>query len=192
MYRLLLLFSVLPIAICLVLCWWSGTRVLWGEGRRTCRCDLGRWLPDPDDKKSVHRAEQSASQFGAALRRKALKQWKEQQPKEAKARTNHRHFGLAVPPLSGIIAVFAVVVGKIPPLGAIAVFIAATAVSCLVGLLSLPKELTVIRRYAAQPSFQGAFPDRDEQERIIRCAMGHAWQACLPAVLKWFQPRSGR
>lgn len=188
MYRILLFLSILPIAVCLVLCWWFGTRVLWGAGKRDCRCDLGRWLPDPDDGKSVHRAEQTGSQFGASLRRKALAQWQEQQPKAAKARTNHRHFGLAVPPLSGVIAIFAVVVGKVPAFGAIAIFIAATAISCIVGLLTLPNELTIIRRYAGQKSLEGAFPDSEDQETVIRCAMGHAWQSSLPAVLKWFQP----
>lgn len=188
MWRLILFLSILPISVCLVLCWWFGTRILWGEGRRVCRCDLGRWLPDPDDQKKVLRAEQSASQFGASLRRKALKHWKQQNAKEEAARKNHRHFGLAVPPLSAVIAVFAVVVGKIPPFAAIVIFIAATALSCVIGLLSLPAELTAIRRYVQEKSMESAFPDAEQRASVVRCAMGHAWQDSLPAVLKWFQP----
>jgi len=188
-YRLLLVLSVLPIAACLVLCWWFGTRVLRGEGTNRCRCDLDRWEPAPDDDKKVQRAEQTGGDFGAALRERALADWKKREPKPAAARTNHRNFGLAVPPLSAVFAFFAVIVGKVPAFGGIAIVIAATALSCVLGLLSLPAELTVIRRFAQQKSLQGIFPERDDLDTVIRCAMAHAWQASLPPIVKWFQPQ---
>ena len=127
MWRLLFIFSAIPIVAALVVRWYFGLRILADEGNRPCRCDLATWMPLPEDSAVIHRAEESAAEFGRQLRLKALAEWREQDPKAAAARENSRRFGMAVPPLSGVIAVFAVLVAKIPIMGGISCVLAATA-----------------------------------------------------------------
>lgn len=190
MYRIILIVSLLPILGSLLLSWWFGTRVLWVEGKRQCRCDLGKWYPDPDDEEIVHRDEGNSKEFGQQLRKKALAHWQEHSPKLAKAREGNRTFAMAVPPLSALVAVFAVFAGRIPPFAAIAIFIAGTAISAVIGMLSLPSELTAIRRYIQSKAFKGSFPNSYDEESVIDCALAQAWEASLPSILKWFQPGS--
>lgn len=186
MFRLVLIFSLIPIAIALAARWWFGTRILSSLGNRPCRCDLTHWMPAPGDEALVHRAEESAADFGRQLRLKALTEWSRKEPKAAESRDNVRRFGLAVPPLSGVVAVFAVFVGKIPVVGAIAVFIGATALATIFGVLTLPQELGAITRAAQQARKSKSFPLHDDETAVIRCAMAHAWEAALPPVLRIF------
>ncbi|MDP3851853.1 MAG: hypothetical protein Q8Q59_15220 [Luteolibacter sp.] len=187
MFRLLLFVSLFPIAIALIARWWFGVRILAMEGKRPCRCDLASWLPAPGDDAIIHRAEQSAGEFGRQLRLKALAAWKAHDPKAAAARENTRRFGLAVPPLTGVVAVFAVLVKKIPVMGAVAVLLAATALSAALGLLSLAPELAAITRAARKTRETKGFPRQEDEEAVIRCAIAHAWDAALPPILRWVQ-----
>lgn len=187
MYRLILLLSLFPIAIALIARWWFGLRVLAGAGARNCRCDLARWLPAPGDESVIHRAEKSAAEFGRELRIKALTEWREQDPKAAAARESTRRFGIAVPPLSGVVAVFAVLVGKIPVIGAIAVVLGASALAAAFGLLSLAPELRAIARSARKLKQERIFPAGDEEEAVIQCAIAEAWIECPPPILRWLQ-----
>lgn len=190
MFRLILFLSLFPIAIALVARWWFGLRILTTEGSRPCRCDLTSWMPSPGDDAVIHRAEASAGEFGRQLRLKALAEWAEKDPKAAKAREGARRFGLAVPPLSGVVAVFAVIVGKVPPFGAIAILLGATALAAAIGLLSLPAELAAITRAARKTRDAKCFPRQDDEEAITRCAIAHAWDAALPPILRWVQKSS--
>ncbi len=184
MFRLILFISLFPIAIALVARWWFGMRILAARGGRACRCDLGRWLPMPGDEAVIHRAEESAAGFGKQLRIKALAEWKEQDVKAAQARANSLRFGMAVPPLSGIVAVMAVLVGKVPVTGAIAILLGATALSAAFGLLTLPAELTAISRMARKVRAEKQFPNSDDEDAVIRCASAHAWDVALPPILR--------
>ncbi len=185
MFRILLILSLIPIAIALAARWWFGIRVLSAEGELPCRCDLKRWLPSAEDEAVIHRADGTASEFGRQLRLKALAEWYEEHPKSAGARENTRRFGLIVPPLSGVIAIMAVLVAKIPVIGLFAVPLVATALSAMLGLFSLPAELTVIARFATKTRNQHAFPDRDQEDAVIRCAVAHAWDLAQPPLLRW-------
>jgi hypothetical protein len=187
MFRLILLLSLLPIAVALALRWWFGLRVLATAGKQTCRCDLAQWMPAPGDAAVIHRAEKSAAEFGHELRLKALAQWRDGDPKAAAAREGTRRFGKAAPPLSMMIAVFALLVGKVPLTGAIAIVAAAIAITAVLGLLSLPVELQAIARTAKGLRKQGGFPSRDDEETVIRCAIAHAWGDSPPAIFRWFQ-----
>lgn len=187
MWRLLFLFSAVPIAVALLMRWWFGLRVLLAEGSRPCRCDLGTWMPAPDDKSVIHRAEESADEFGRQLRLKALAEWRDRDPKAAVSRENSKRFGMAVPPLSGIVAVLAVVVAKIPVIGAIALVLAATALASVFGLLSLAPELTAITQAARKLREAKSFPGRDDEDSVIRCAVAHAWKETLPPILTKLQ-----
>lgn len=187
MWRLLFLASALPIAIALFTRWMFGLRVIAEIGDRPCHCDLDRWLPAPGDTAMIHRAEESAAEFGRQLRLKALAEWREDEPKAAIARENSRRFGIAVPPFSGIVSLLAVIVAKIPIIGAITVVLAATALSSAIGLLSLPPELKAIARTARKSREAKSFPRRDDEEAVIRCAVAHAWKEALPPILKSLQ-----
>ncbi len=183
MWRLILLVSALSIAAALLARWWFGIRVLAEEGTRLCRCDLATWLPVATDTAVTHRAEESAAEFGRQLRIKALAEWRERDPKAAAARENSRRFGMAVPPLSGIIAVFAVLAARIPIIGAFSVVLAATALASALGVLSMAPELAVITRAARKLREARSFPRRDDEEAVIRCAAAHAWKETLPPIL---------
>ena len=187
MFRLILLLSLLPIAAALLARWWFGLRVLATEGKQVCRCDLAQWMPPPGDAALVHRAEKSASEFGHELRLKALAEWRLEDPKAAAAREGTRRFGKAAPPLCMMIAVFALLVHKVPLAGALAIVAAATAIAAVLGLLSLPAELQAIARTVNGLKKQGCFPSRDDEETVIRCAAAHAWCDSPPAIFRWFQ-----
>jgi uncharacterized RDD family membrane protein YckC len=187
MFRLILILSLLPIGIALVARWWFGLRVLATEGKQTCRCDLAQRMPATNDVTVIHRAERSASEFGHELRLDALVQWRDADPKAAASREGARRFGKAVPPLSMMIAVFALLVGKVPFAGALAIVVAAIAVTAVLGLLSLPIELQAIAQAANRMRKQGSFPSRDDEETVIRCAIAHAWSDSPPAIFRWFQ-----
>jgi hypothetical protein len=187
MYRLILILSVLPLAIALGLRWWLGLRVLATEGARNCRCDLTRWLPAPGDEAAVHRAENSAAEFGRELRLKALAEWHTRDPKAAVARESTRRFGTIVPPLSGIVAVMALLVGKIPVTGVLAILIGASALAAVFSLLTLAPELRAIARSARNMRENKNFPDEFDELAVIECAIAHAWDAAAPPILRWLQ-----
>ena len=189
MFRILLLVSAIPIVIVIALTWWFGTRVLWSQGKRLCRADLSHWTPDEETKGAAQSSEATSKVFGIQVRNKALKAWKEESPKLAKAREGNRAFGMAVPPLSGVVVVFAVAVGRIPPFGAIAIFVLATAISAVMGVLSLPSELSAIRRYIKSEEFKSSFPNSYDEESIIACALAQVWESGLPPILRWLQPK---
>ena len=187
MWNLLFLISAIPIAAALILRWWFGLRVLLADGMRPCRCDLDTWMPSPDDKAVIHRAEESANEFGRQLRLKALVEWRARDPKAALSREGSKRFGMAVPPLSALVAIMAVVVAKIPVMGAISVFVAATALACLFGLLSLAPELLAITQASRKLREAKSFRRRDDEDAVIRCAVAHAWKETLPPLLAKLQ-----
>ena len=187
MWRLLLILSVLPIVAALIARWYFGMRVLAQEGVRACRCDLGKWLPLPDDEAVIHRAEESAAEFGRQLRLKAMAEWRERDPKAASAREGSRRFGMAVPPLSAMVAVMALIVAKIPIIGCIALVLAATALASVLGVLSMAPEMAAITRAAKKLREAKSFPRRDDEDAVIRCAVAHAWKESLPPILGLLQ-----
>ena len=189
MYRVLLIASLLPILVAMVVRWWCGVRVLGSTGKIPCRCDLGRWLPAPagHGPQAVRRAADTAAEFGRELRAEALRAWRKDDPKAATARENTRRFGMAVPPLTVMVAVFALLVGKVPVMGVFALMFAATALSAAMALLGLPAELRAIARHANRVRSEKSFPDPDDEQAVIDCAIAHAWDAAVPPVLRWLQ-----
>ena len=183
-YKFVLLLSLLPLAAALGARWWFALRVLRGEGRRPCRCDLERWFARGGED-VIQRGESTALEFGSQLRDRALQTWKQEDPKAAASRENTRRFGMAVPPLSILIAVFAVLVGKIPVLGAFAIFLCACALAAVFGLMSLPAELAAISRAAKKARENRSFPRSEDEESVVRCAMALAWDQSIPPVLRW-------
>jgi len=185
MWRLILLVSIIPIAVALLLRWWFGLRVLAYLGKRPCHCDMTRWdkvlAECPQD---VINAQAPACVFGEQLRLAALVQWRHRDPKLAASREASRRFGLAVPPLCAMVAVFAVVLAKIPVTGAIVIFIAATALASVFGLLSLGAELRAIATSAKALRHSRAFIRSDDEDAVIHCAIARAWCETVPPVLR--------
>ena len=68
MFRLLLFFSLLPLALTLIARWWFGTRVLASCGKRMCRCDLKLWTPVPGERPEIR---QLARAFAPLWHRRA-------------------------------------------------------------------------------------------------------------------------
>jgi len=185
MWRLLMIFSILPIGAALLLRWWFGTRVLATLGGRPCRCDLIRWDRALGSSQQVGPSQDApAGEFGHQLRLAALAQWQRDDRKRAAARESSRRFGMAVPPFSAMVAVFAMILAKIPVAGAIAIFIAATALATAFGLLTLGEELRAISRSARALREARAFIRSDDEDAVIQAAIARAWCEALPRVLQ--------
>jgi hypothetical protein len=184
MWRLLFLLSAIPIISALIARWFFGNRVLAKYGQRLCRCNLDKWIPTPNDPTLIHRNEDTAQEYGRQLRLKALTTWKETEPPAAAARENNRRFGMAVPPLTGIVALMAVLIAKIPIIGGISIMLVATAIAALLGILSLPQELAAIAKASKKARASRFFPHTDDFEAISRCAIAHAWKETLPPIFK--------
>jgi hypothetical protein len=185
MWRLLLIISILPITAALLVRWWFGLRVLAAIGKRPCQVDLTRWelaLGASPQARSDARAP--ASEFGRQLRMAALAQWQIREPKLAASREASRRFGLAVPPLSAMVAVFAAVLAKIPVSGAIILFLAATALATVLGLLSLGAELRAIANTARALRQSRAFIRSDDEDAVVHSAIASAWCETIPPVLR--------
>lgn len=194
MWRVLLILSILPIAAALLLRWWFGLRVLAASGRLACRCSTDDWekvLGSPFILAASVPATVpnnfTAAEFGRQLRLAALTQWKQREPKLAASRESTRRFGLAVPPLSAMVAVFAAILAKIPALGAIIIFLLATALAVVFALLSLGSELRAIAITAKRLRASRLFPRSDDEDAIIECAIAHAWFETVPPVLRLLQ-----
>jgi len=185
MWRLLLIVSILPIAAALLLRWWFGARVLMALGGRPCRCDLARWDKSLGDSARANLGQDApAAAYGDLLRLAALAQWQDREPKRAAARESGRRFGLAVPPFSAMVAVFAVILAKIPVMGGIAIVIAATALATAFGVLSLGEELRAIGRTARALREARAFIRSDDEDAVIQAAVARAWCETVPRVLQ--------
>ena len=187
MWRLILILSVVPIVAAMVARWWFGTKVLFEKGGRPCRYDPSRWNPSSDEVPGNPASEESAFELGRLLRVRALEEWNQTDPKGAKSRASSKRFGMAVPPISGIVGVMALLVAKVPLIGALSATLAAIAVSTALGVLSLPPELAAINRSARKLREARGFPRSDDEDAVIRCALAHAWKDTLPPILGLIQ-----
>jgi len=150
MFQFLLFPSLLVIAAALAARWWFASKV-WKECGEPARL------------------------AGELRHAEMLGKWKQSDPKAAAARAGALRFGMAAPPLTVVIAIFAVLVGKIPMGGAIALCAAMTAVACVFGLLSLPTELTAIQRFRKGNAMG---------EKEYLCVQATAWNRSLPPALR--------
>jgi hypothetical protein len=165
MHRLLILMSVLVIGGALVARWWLALR------------PLAQAIDQPPADAVA------ASRRGDELLQDALAQWQRDDPRGAAARNAQLRFGMAAPPLSLLIAIFAAAVGKVPLLIAVAIPLAATALAVVVGISGLPRELDAVARHiAGQPAAH-----RDDAG--ARFALAHAWNRAFPAALRWLLAR---
>ena len=186
MLRLLLLASLLTIVGSLVSRWWFGRRVLSAEGKRPCRVDQIRWDTYMGKEPMLEVNEAPAVELGKVLRLIALHDWKTREPKRARARDNSRRFGLAVPPLSLIIAVFVILSGRGGVYTAAVIFLAATAFAVLTNLLTIGTELTAVAIANRRLRESRSFARRDDEDAVARCSIAHVWDQAIPPILRFF------
>ena len=168
------------LAAALLLRGWFGKRALVAFGGRHCNADPERWqswagetLPEKGD----------AATLGRELRRVALRRWSDQDPKAARAREAARRFGFAVPPLTIVVLVFAMISVKLPLFGALAIALGAIALSTAVGLLSIGVELRAVGRAVGEVRGLRLFRRADDEEAVVACAEAAVWMAALPPIL---------
>ncbi len=186
-WKLLILISILPIAIAFIARWWFGIRILSTHGKRMCRCDLSNTFIPLNSASNIQRAQETASEFGQRIYINTIIEWKKIDPKTAASRESSKRFGMAVPPLSGIIAIFALIVAKVPVMGAVAIFLAAVAISCAITILSFASELKIISIAVRKLRETKSFPNRDDEDAVIRCTIAHGWKGTVPPILTLLQ-----
>ena len=127
--------------------------------------------------------QNDAETLGRELRRIALKRWAERDPKAARSREAAHRFGLAVPPLTLVVLVFAVVLAKLPLFGALTIALGAIALSAAIGLLSIGAELRTVAKTAGELRGKHVFRRVDDEEALIACARAAVWMNSLPPIL---------
>lgn len=187
MFRLLILLAALPIVAAFLARWWFGMRILSSAGRRQCSCDLTRWEKAFGSASLPLSEKGDASIFAARLRESALADWKTRNPKAAASRESARRFGMAVPPLSLMVAILAVFVMKIGVTGAIAIFLLAVAFSVIISYLSIAPELNAILLTARRLRDSGIFHRRDDEDSVIEAASALVWRESAPPVFNLIQ-----
>lgn len=162
-------------------------KVIANEGKRQCRCDLDKWAKAFGSENLPLAKEADARVYAELLRKSALAEWQVRDSKAAASRAGARKFGMAVPPLSIMIAVLAVVVGKIPIAGAIAIFLVAIAFSVVISYLSIAPELKAMIITSRRLRDMHIFPRRDDEDAVIETASALAWKEAAPPVFNLIQ-----
>jgi hypothetical protein len=186
-FRLLILLAILPIIAALIARWWFGMRVLASVGKRQCRCDIENWHKAFGEENLPVSKEADAKVYAELLRRSALLYWKTREPKAAASREGARRFGMAVPPLSLMISVLAIIVGRIPVAGAIAIFLLAIAFSVFISYISISPELRAILTTARRLRDSRIFHRRDDENAVIKATTALAWKEAAPPVFNLIQ-----
>ena len=187
MPRFLILLAALPIIAAFLIRWWLGVRVLSAQGRRQCSCDPHLWEKTFG---SAHLPTSNAADarlFAAALRKAALADWKTREPKAAAAREGTRRFGMAVPPLSLMVVLLGVMVGRVPLIWALPVFLLAVALSAIFSYLGVAPELKATLLASRRLRDSRAFHRRDDEDAVIACAAALVWKEAAPPVFKLIQ-----
>ncbi len=186
MLRIFLLASILTIAAALIARWWFGRRVLMSDGRRPCRPDRIRWETYLGKNPPLETEEAPAVELGKVLRMAALADWRTRDPKRAKAREGARKFGMAVPPLGLIIAIFAILSGRAGTYAGVVIFLGAVAFSVLTHLLTLGTELTAVAIMNRRLKDSRSFSRRDDEDAVAGCSLAHVWDQAIPPILRFF------
>ena len=187
MPRFLILLAALPIIAAFVVRWWLGMRVLSSAGRHQCSCDLELWEKSFGTDNLPPSKNGDARIFAETLRKTALADWKIHDPKAAASREGVRRFGMAVPPLSLMIVILGVIVGRVPAIWAIPVFLLAIAVSAIFSYLSVAPELNAILTASRRLRSSGIFHRRDDEDAIIASATALVWKESAPPIFNLIQ-----
>lgn len=92
---------------------------------------------------------------------------------------------MAVPPLTIAVVLFALIAARIPISGGIAIFLASTALSSVLGILSIGAELRAVATLSGRLRERRIFSRQDDEEAVLRCAVAEVWLDSLPPILRW-------
>lgn len=187
MVRFLILLAALPIVAAFIARWWLGLRVLTSAGRRQCTCDPKLWEKAFGAENPPPSKAGDARIFAEALRKSALTDWKTREPKAAASREGVRRFGMAVPPLSLMVVILGVIVGRVPAVWAIPAFLLAIAVAIIFSYLSIAPELNAMLTASRRLRASGAFHRRDDEDAVIAATTALVWKEAAPPVFNLIQ-----
>lgn len=184
MYRLPIFICIIPIIVALGARWWFSMRILAKTAKRSCSCDLGRWesVLGADTLPLVKQAD--AVVFAEQFRKQALIDWRKRNPKQAASREATRHFGMAAPPFALVIGVLGLIAGRIPTIGVLAIFLAATALAVVFSFLSIASELNALLFASRQLRANSIFHRRDDEDAVIESATALVWKHAVPPILQ--------
>lgn len=187
MFRVLIILAILPIIVAFGARWWFGMRILSSSAKRQCRCDLEKWNKAFGNKNLPVEKETDAASYARLLRKSALEDWKTREPKAAATREGTRRFGMAVPPFAAMIAILGMLVGRIPFIGVIAIFLFAIAFAVIVSYLSIAPELKAMLTTARRLRDTGVFYRRDDEDAVIASITALTWKESAPPVFNLLQ-----
>lgn len=187
MARLLIFIAVFPIIITLLMRWWLGLRLLKSSAELSCSCDLEKWKQTFGEQHLPVSSSGNQVMFAELLRKSALADWRVRDKKAAIAREGTRRFGMAVPPLTAMIVILGLMVGRIPPTFAIAIFLLATAFTAVIAYLSIAPEINAILTTARKLRSSGIFHRRDDEDAVIQAAVAISWKEAAPPIFNLLQ-----
>ncbi len=183
MFRLAILLAAIPIIAALFARWYFGTRILSRTGTRQCSCDLNRWEKSFGSAHLPLAEKADAQVYANLLHETTLQEWRTREPKSAASREGARKFGMAVPPLAAIVAILALIVGKIPISGVFAIFLVSTALAVIFAYLSIAPELKAILATSRRLRDTRVFHRSDDENAVIATTKALAWKKVAPPVL---------
>lgn len=187
MPRLLILIAAVPIVITFIIRWWNGLRVIALKSETKCTCDLGKWEYAFGKENLPAHASGDVIVFAEHFRKIALAEWRVRDPKTAISREATRRFNAAVPPLTAMVVIMAVLVARIPFAYAIPVFMLSVAFSASVSYLTLATEIKAILTTARRLRSTPVFPRRDDEEATIETAIAISWKEAAPPIYNLIQ-----
>lgn len=125
--------------------------------------------------------------FATLFRKSALADWRIRDKKTALSREGTRRFGMAVPPFTAMILILGVLVGRVTPSYAIAIFLLATAFTAVISYLSIAAEINALTISARRLRKSGIFQRRDDEDAVIQTAVALAWKEAAPPIFNLIQ-----
>lgn len=187
MSRLLIIIAVVPILITFILRWWFGLRHIASLKTQQCTCNLEKWQDTLGDGYLPASSSGDLIIYADLLRKSALADWKIRDSKTAISREASRRFSMAVPPLTAMIVILGAVVGRVPPVYAIAIFLLSIAFTASVSYLSLAPELKAILVTSRRVRDRRIFPRKDDEDAVIQTAISLAWKEAAPPIFNLIQ-----
>ena len=185
MLRLIFILSVLPILAAVVAAWWFGARVLARWGGAPCRVDVGRWQRLFGADADRLEEDMTAAALAREIHRRAITQWKREDPRAAAARAGAKRFGMAVPPMSVLVMALGALAGRLPVFGAVAGVLGAVALASVFMILSIGAELSMILALMRQLQERRVFIRSDDERAVAECLTAWVWEDSIPPVLRF-------
>ncbi len=188
MLRLFLIIAALPIIATFLLRWWFGIRIISSLGRTQCACNLDKWQDTFGTDHTPPSKNADAIIFAELLHKTALTDWKTREPKAAASREGVRRFGMAVPPLSLMCGLLGFIVGRLPIMAVIVIFLSAIACAAVFSFLSIAPELKALFITSRRLRDARIFPRSDDESAVLRTATALAWKKSAPPIFNLIQP----